>query len=70
MTKEDLKKVKKHLPEGWENTIAEEFNLTPLYIRKVMYNGNYNRAVVERAIEMAIAEKARREEVYAQMKSL
>mgnify|MGYP001378742936 CR=1 FL=1 len=53
LEKEALAIIRKELPKGWANILAEQFDQEPTSIKNVMYGTNKNEDVVNGALELA-----------------
>ena len=52
MTKEDLKKLRKNLPQNFENTLSVKFGITPESILQILRGHRNNEAVILEACNM------------------
>jgi hypothetical protein len=61
--KDELKKIKKYLPKGYTQTLANEFNVTPMTVSNAL-NGKFKRYdIITSAIKMARESKLVTEEL-------
>lgn len=57
MTEKELTKLKKKLPKGYRETLAEQFDVTPGYIDQILRGEKDRLDVIDAAIDMAEAHK-------------
>lgn len=67
INKRTLKKIKKHLPDGWKDAIAEELNLKPETIRKVLGGLRNNNAVVSMAVDLSSLPASEKSEILSKI---
>lgn len=54
LTKRDLDMIRENLPDGWDEILAGLFKLSVQHIRNIIGGRRKNRAVIRKAIQMAI----------------
>jgi hypothetical protein len=57
MTTDELKKLKKSMPRGYRNTLAEKFEVTTGYIDQILRGDKTRPDVIDSAIEIAATYK-------------
>jgi hypothetical protein len=70
MTKKELNKLKKSLPKGYRDLIAEKCNCTTALVDMVLAGTRKNIEIVNAAVNLALSHKAQIEELSNKIKSI
>lgn len=70
MTKKDLNKLKKSLPKGYRDTLAEKCDCSLSLIDSVLSGTRKNLEILKEAVDLAISYKAETEALSNQIKSI
>ncbi len=70
MTKKDLNKLKKSLPKGYRDTLAEKCDCSLSQVDSVLAGTRKSEQVIKTAISLALLYKAEQDEITNQIKSL
>lgn len=70
MNKTQLNEIKEVQPKGWAKKLASKCKVTPDQVRKVMRGDSYNTKIINAAIQLAHEEKANKEYMERQIRSL
>jgi len=70
MTKKDLNKLKKSLPKGYRDLIAEKLDCSVSLVDQVLAGTRKNIEIVDAAVNLALSHKAQIEELSNKIKSI
>lgn len=70
LSKEKLEKLKKNLPKGFRELVAEKLDLSISYVNMVLAGTRKNSEILRLAIEAAIQNKKCTDEMIKQIKKL
>ena len=70
MTTKELQKLKKMMPKGYRQTLADEFEITAGYVDQIFRGDKERTDVIERAIEIAKLHQEYKTGLSAQIKKL
>lgn len=61
LTRIEARKLKKHLPTGWANKIADGRGCTPAFVRMVLTGEREHEGILDEIIALAAKEKVKKE---------
>lgn len=70
MTKKELRKLKKMMPKGYRDTLADEFEVTTGYVDQIFRGEKLRNDVVDRAVGIAKLHQEYLNGLSAQIKNL